>query len=55
MLFQTPEQAVRELALFIAECLSIPLRTIHIVDRDEGRLATHRQADVIQRQLLINF
>ena len=51
---QTAQQDLGALALVRAERRGVPLGAVHIVDRDEGRLAAHCQAHVIGRQLGID-
>ncbi len=43
---QSPDQLVGQDALGRPERRGVPLRRLVIIDRDEGRLAAHRQADV---------
>ena len=44
---QAPDQRVGERALGRADRVGVPLAGFEIVDRDEGRLAAHGQADVV--------
>ena len=51
---QSPDQLVGQDALGRPERRRVPFRRLIVIDRDEGRLAAHRQADVGLRQIGID-
>ena len=54
-LFQPPDKLAGQAALFRADSGEVPFLAVHIINRDERRLAAHREADVILFQFGINL
>ena len=54
LLLQPPDQHAGALALLWPERRGVPFGAVHVVDRHERRLATHRQPDVAARELAID-
>ncbi len=52
---QPADQLVGEDALGLADRVDPPFQRLEIVDRDEGRLAAHRQADVLRGEVLVDL
>jgi hypothetical protein len=55
MALQPFEQVTGEFALLVGERGVVPLRTVHVVDRDEGRLAAHGQAHVVRLEFGVDL
>ena len=53
-LLQTPDQRAGQLALGGTERGEVPLGAVHVVDRHERRLASHRQPHVVRRELPVD-
>ena len=51
---QAPDQVVGEATLHRAGRIGVPFRRFELVDRDEGRLAAHGQADVVLHQFAVH-
>ncbi len=51
---QPVDEIGREAALGRPECRHVPLVSVHVVDRDEGRLAAHGETHVARRELAID-
>ena len=54
-LAQAADQLVGERALGGADGVGVPLAGLEIVDRDEGRLAAHGEADVVRLEHLVDL
>ena len=52
---QAPDERVGERALGRADRVRVPLAQFEIVDRNEGRLAAHGEADVVAPELLVDL
>ena len=52
---QAVEQPLRQHALLRTQRRRVPLRAVHVVDGDEGRLAAHGQPDVARADLPVHL
>jgi hypothetical protein len=52
---QAPDEVLGIAALCRANCVRVPLRPIHVVDGDKGRLAAHRKAHIASLQAPVHL
>src|SRR4026209_3010191 len=55
LLLQPPDQHAGAFALLWSERRSAPFGAVHVVDRDERRLTTHREPDVGSREIPVDL